>query len=543
MSVILGLSGGFIHRAESASVSLIINGKLIFSQEEERINRIKNSRGLMPTYAIKEALNFSRIKIKDVDYIAYSFFYPKLKKKIEKYFQFNFGYCPKLIFVDHHTSHAYSAYFPSKFKKSNIITFDYSGNGISTTISCGIGNSIKRLKVFKKPNSLGIFYGLLTQALGFELDNDEYKVMGLASYGKPIYNFDNILKIKKNGYILNKEILSTAERNKKTSLSLTRQEPFYSNYFLKNLRLKKRMSKNSNSVKKKNIAASAQRQLNLAAENLFKFAFNKTGIDNFCLAGGVALNCTMNKHLSNLNFVKNFYVQPAASDAGCSMGAALFVANSLKEKIIIKENFYLGNRFSSKTIHNILKNNNLLKSVKKYNHKFIANALAKSKIVAIFQNRHEFGPRALGNRSILANPKNISMKRILNKKIKYREGFRPFAPVVLESDAQKYFDLKKGIDYTSMTVTCIAKKNIKKKIPSCIHYDNTCRVQVLKPKKNKKLEKILKEFGKITGDPVLINTSFNLNKQPNVNTPEDAISTFYSSGIDYLILENFILCK
>lgn len=543
MSIILGLSGGFIHRAESASASLIINGKLEFSQEEERINRIKNSRGLLPTYAIREALNFAKIKITDVDYVAYCFLYPDLAKKLKSYFKFNFGYCPKLKFVDHHTSHAYSAYFPSKFKKSNIITFDYSGNGISTTINYGEGKSIKRLRSYKKPNSLGIFYGLITQALGFELDNDEYKVMGLASYGKPIYNFENILKIKNDGYQLNEKIINQNEKDKKTSLSLTRQEAFYDSYLLKQLNLKHRMPKQVISTKKKNIAASAQYQLNLAAEQLFKYAFKITGINNFCLAGGVALNCTMNKYLSNLDFVENFFVQPASSDAGCSMGAALYVANKMNEKITIKENFYLGNKFGNKSIKKILNNNNILKSAKKFNVKFIARELAKSKIVAIFQGRHEFGPRALGNRSILANPKNNLMKKILNQKIKYREGFRPFAPVVLDKHSKNYFYLKSGVDYSSMTVTCHAKPNIDKKIPSCIHYDNTARVQVLKRKKNKKLESILEEFGKLTGDPVLINTSFNLNKQPNVNTPEDAIATFYSSGIDYLILEDYILCK
>ena len=543
MSIILGISGGFIHRTETPAACLVINGHLKFAQEEERFIRYKNARGLMPTQAIKEALAYMNLNIKEVDYVTFNSSYQKLKKKIENYFLFNFGYCPKLKLIDHHTCHAYSAYFPSGYKEANIITADFSGNSLSTTISVGKKTKVKRIKVFKKPNSLGIFYGIITQALGFEIDNDEYKVMGLASYGKAKYNLDTIIRVTKKGYYLNKKNISPNELKKTSSMFLTRQEPFYSRQFLKNLNLKGRMSKNIYNQKKADIAASAQKKLNLAAESIFNWAYQKTGIKNFCIAGGVGLNCSMNHHLSRLKFVNRLYVQPASSDAGCSIGGAIYLANKLGENIKVQNKFYLGNSYKNIDIKKILKNNNLFASAKKYSSKFIALELSKSKIVAIFQGRHEFGPRALGNRSILANPKNIKMKKILNKKIKYRETFRPFAPVVLAEDANKYFYLKKGIDYSSMTVTCHVKKIAKKKIPACVHVDNTSRVQVIEKGTNKKIENLLKEFGKITSDPVLINTSFNLNKQPNVNTPEDAISTFYSSGIDHLVLENYILSK
>ena len=190
MSIILGISGGFIHRTENPSAVLIKNGKVLFAQEEERINRIKHSRGLFPTYAIKESLKYTNLKIQDVSYVSYASNLPFLKDKIKNYFEFNFGYCPPIFFIDHHLSHAASAYYPSNFKETLIFTADYSGNGISSTISIGKNNKIKRIKEFKKPNSLGIFYSLITQALGLEIDNDEYKLMGLASYGKPKYNLD-----------------------------------------------------------------------------------------------------------------------------------------------------------------------------------------------------------------------------------------------------------------------------------------------------------------------------------------------------------------
>ena len=542
MSLILGISGGFIPRAQNPAACLIINGKLVFAQEEERINRIKNSRGLMPTNAIKEALNFKKLEINNIDFVAYSSKHLKLINKIKSYFNFTFGYCPKIIPIDHHTCHAYSTFYPSGFSKANIITADFSGDGVSTTINIGDESGIKRIKEFKKPNSLGIFYGLITQAIGFELDNDEYKVMGLASYGNPKYNLNKILKIDKNGYKLNKKIINSEELNKVSSLYLSRQEPFYSNFLLKNLGISKRILKITDK-KKIDLAASAQYQLNLAAESLFKWTYKKTKINNFCLAGGVALNCTMNKHLSNLDFVDNFYVQPASSDAGNALGAAIYVAKKLKEKLFFRDNVYLGNSFKNSQIKKILKNNNLYTSAIKFDKRYIAKQLANSKVVAIFQGSHEFGPRALGNRSILANPKNTKMKNILNKKIKYREKFRPFAPVVLKRHANKYFKIIKGVDYTSMTVTCDVKKGVKKILPSCVHFDNTSRVQVLEHGKNKKIGDILIEFGKLTGDPVLINTSFNINKEPNVNTIENAISTFFSSGIDYLILEDYVLSK
>ncbi len=540
MSIILGISGGFIHRTENPSAVLIKNGKVLFAQEEERINRIKHSRGLFPTYAIKESLKYTNLKIQDVSYVSYASNLPFLKDKIKNYFEFNFGYCPPIFFIDHHLSHAASAYYPSNFKETLIFTADYSGNGISSTISIGKNNKIKRIKEFKKPNSLGIFYSLITQALGLEIDNDEYKLMGLASYGKPKYSLDKILKVGDGYYKLNQKIISKNEL--KYSKDLTRQEPFYSKELLKLLRIKKRVKKND-FYKKIDIAASAQNKLNQAAISLIKWAYKKTKIRNLCIAGGVGLNCTMNKKISELNFIKKLYVQPASSDAGNALGAALITSLKFDKRVSIKEHVYLGNKFNNKHISKVLKNNGIYNQTIKLNVKFVAEKLNRSKIFAVFQGRQEFGPRALGNRSILANPMNKNMKNILNAKIKYREEFRPFAPILMKKDVSKYFKIKDGVDYRHMTVTCDAKPGINKLIPSCIHIDNTARVQLLEKGKNKLIENILIEFGKLSKNPVLINTSFNLNRQPNVNTPEDAISTFYASGIDYLVIGDRILIK
>ena len=540
MTKIIGISGGFTHRIENPAATLIINGDVVFAQEEERFNRIKHSRGLIPTFAIQECLKYKNINIKEIDYIAFASNLPQLRNKISDYFNFNFGYCPKIVFIDHHLCHAASAFYPSGFKETIILTADYSGNGVSTTISIGKNNQINRIKEFKKPNSLGIFYSLITQVLGFEIDNDEYKLMGLASYGKPKYNLDKILEVGKGYYKLNQKIISKNEF--KYSKDLTRQEPFYSKELLKILKIKKRLKK-KDFTNKIDIAASAQKKLNDAAISLIKWAYEKTKISNLCIAGGVGLNCTMNKKISELSFIKNLYVQPASSDAGNSLGAALITSLKFDKRIKVKEHVYLGNQYNNKHIAKVLKNNGLYNKTIKLNEKFVAKKLCQSKIFAVFQGRQEFGPRALGNRSILANPMNKNMKNILNAKIKYREEFRPFAPIVMKKASTKYFKIKKGVDYRHMTVTCDAKPGISQLIPSCVHVDNTARVQLLEKGKNKLIENILNEFGKLSKNPVLINTSFNLNRQPNVNTPEDAISTFYASGIDYLIIGDRILLK
>lgn len=540
MTKIIGISGGFIHRIDNPAATLIIDGDVVFAQEEERFNRIKHSRGLIPTFAIQECLKYKNINIKEIDYIAFASNLPQLRNKISDYFNFNFGYCPKIVFIDHHLCHAASAFYPSGFKETIILTADYSGNGVSTTISIGKNNQINRIKEFKKPNSLGIFYSLITQVLGFEIDNDEYKLMGLASYGKAKYNLDKILEVGKGYYKLNQKMISKNEF--KYSKDLTRQEPFYSKELLKILKIKKRLKKKGFS-NKIDIAASAQKKLNDAAISLINWAYEKTKISNLCIAGGVGLNCTMNKKISELSYIKNLYVQPASSDAGNSLGAALITSLKFDKKINVKEHVYLGNQFNNKYIAKVLKNNGIYNKTIKLNEKFVAKKLNQSKIFAVFQGRQEFGPRALGNRSILANPMNKNMKNILNEKIKYREEFRPFAPIVMKKDSTKYFNIKNGVDYRHMTVTCDAKPGIDKLIPSCVHVDNTARVQLLEKGKNKLIENILNEFGKLSKNPVLINTSFNLNRQPNVNTPEDAISTFYASGIDYLIIGNRILIK
>ena len=540
MTKIIGISGGFIHRIDNPAATLIIDGDVVFAQEEERFNRIKHSRGLIPTFAIQECLKYKNINIKEIDYIAFASNLPQLRNKISDYFNFNFGYCPKIVFIDHHLCHAASAFYPSGFKETIILTADYSGNGVSTTISIGKNNQINRIKEFKKPNSLGIFYSLITQVLGFEIDNDEYKLMGLASYGKAKHNLDKILEVGKGYYKLNQKMISKNEF--KYSKDLTRQEPFYSKELLKILKIKKRLKKKGFS-NKIDIAASAQKKLNDAAISLINWAYEKTKISNLCIAGGVGLNCTMNKKISELSYIKNLYVQPASSDAGNSLGAALITSLKFDKKINVKEHVYLGNQFNNKYIAKVLKNNGIYNKTIKLNEKFVAKKLNQSKIFAVFQGRQEFGPRALGNRSILANPMNKNMKNILNEKIKYREEFRPFAPIVMKKDSTKYFNIKNGVDYRHMTVTCDAKPGIDKLIPSCVHVDNTARVQLLEKGKNKLIENILNEFGKLSKNPVLINTSFNLNRQPNVNTPEDAISTFYASGIDYLIIGNRILIK
>lgn len=536
MSLILGLTGGLSHPGQDASAVLINNGKLIFAMEEERLTRVKHAPGVMPILAIKEALAFAKKKITDVDKIALYADYPEQKKNIKNFFNFNFGYCPDLVCFEHHLCHAASAYYPSGFDESIIITADFSGNGISTAIYEGRNGKIKNIKKFPKPNSLGIFYSLITQSLGFNFDNDEYKVMGLASYGKPNIKLDKLITFSNLNYKLNNKYLDL--------LNVNRQLPLYNNNLLRLLNLKKRYNPNEYNKNKLNIAATAQDILNKIVLNLVADSYKETKIKKICFAGGVFLNCQTIMKVSKLEFIENIFVQPASSDAGAALGAAILASNKNK-KYQCAGNLYLGNNFTNRKILKVLKNANA--KYVKINKKSLSQLMieiSKNKIFAIFKGRHEFGPRALGNRSIMASPKNKNMKNILNMKIKFREAFRPFAPIIREIDSKEFFhiDLPYKV-YNSMNVNVTAKAITKKKYPSVVHVDGTSRVQIIRKTDNKFLYELLTQLKEKNNIDCLINTSFNLDKMPIVNTPVDALSVFFAVGIDYLILGDFIVLK
>jgi len=539
MAIILGITGGFNHRVHDAAACLSLDGKLVFAQEEERFSRVKHSIGVMPTNAIKAALASASLDIRDIDCVAYYANYGDLVQRFTDFFNFIFGYCPPIKFVEHHHAHAASAFYYSGFDEAMILTADLSGNGISTTLSYGKGNEIKRLKQFRKPNSLGLFYGIITQLTGFQINKDEYKVMGLASYGEPTYNFDKVFKIEPGHYHFNPDCINMRELE---GLNLSRQEKFYSNYLSRALNFEQFSGVDYLNRERINMAASVQKCLNDAAVSLIKWLHKETGTKNLCIAGAVGLNCIMNQQLIELDEVENIFVQPAASDAGASIGALADVSVNMGEILEGFPGVYLGNEFNEEQILAALKNVGV--SYEKLSNKTETGAkiLAEGKILGWYQGRHEMGPRALGNRSILADPRIKDMKDRVNFKIKYREGFRPFAPSILREHAEDYFELK-GDCYQHMTVTCNAREDKSTVIPSVVHVDGTSRVQTVSKTDNALYHELLTAFHKETGSPVVLNTSFNLISQPIVNTPYDALATYFSSGIDALVIGDFLVKK
>ena len=540
MSIILGITGGLSHTGQDASVAIIQNSELVFAMEEERFTRQKHSRGVMPTNAITKGLNFIQKSIKDVEYVAYYANYFKIKDDLVRYFKHNFGYSPKILFYDHHMCHAASAFFPSKFEKSLIFTADYSGDGVSTTVSIGNGKNIETVKRYKKPNSLGIFYSMFTQILGFEFDNDEYKVMGLAPYGKNKIDLNKFIQTDRSGdYKLNYKYLNLNNRS--------RQDTLYNDKFISELNLSSKFKYNNITQKQKDIAFSVQSKLEEIIVNLIINFQKKYKINNLCMAGGVSLNCAVVRKISQLNIFKNIFVQPASSDAGAALGAAILANiekfNKFKK---VKNHVYLGNQYNKNEIKYFLKKCNIKYTKLNQNNlkNFISEKISKDFVFGIFKGRHEYGPRALGNRSILANPKNKNMKSILNHKIKFREGFRPFAPVVMQKNASKFFDLRLSPEnYKHMTINVSSFEKTKKYFPSCVHVDGTSRVQILNKKDNVFIYEILSCLDRDFDINCLINTSFNLNKMPIVNTPQDALSCFFGSGLDYLVLEDYLIEK
>lgn len=567
--IVLGIFGP----GANASSALLKDGKLIALIEEERLNRIKTSPNGLPFLSVKKCLEIGKIDISQVDYIAWGWEcneYKKIMKKnnsridqnsrnylfntlnsilynpeliVQKFnIYFNkkeFKKFPKITFLPHHKCHAASAVFCTNFKEANILTIDGSGEDICTAIYEYNNNRLKVLKEFKLPHSLGGFYATFTEFLGFTPYMDEGKLMGLAGYGKfsqsiqkkldKIISFD----IKNNLYQINSQM--RYDGNHSQGFRFTDQ-------FIKIFGNKR--NKNTSALKNNypDLAFNVQKRLEDIVISLVKFAYKKNGIGNFCLAGGVAMNCKMNGEIIRQDFVKNFFSQPAASDNGASLGAAQYLLYLKKKKHKIKlNNLYYGPQYSNSHVLKVLKESKI-KFIKCENiEKKIAKLIINKKIVARFSERMEFGARALGNRSILASPFYKDIREYVNLKVKKRENWRPFCPSVLEEDFHKIFigDFKPKF----MTAAIRIKKKFKVKFPSCVHVDDTVRVQVVSKKDNLKYWKLLREIKKLTGYGIVINTSFNVQGEPVVCSPKDALRTFYSSGIDYLAISDYLVSK
>ena len=570
---ILGINFG----GHDTSATIIKNREIVAACEQERYDGIKHSRKF-PIDAINDCLKISNLNLKDIDLVSYGMdnelklnelYYKRfindekninfLIDDIDRIYKrqnikdFIFKLLPgikKIEFQNHHKCHLASSFYPSNFKKALITSYD--GIGEINSALFGVGNN-KSIKIIndenKFPHSLGLLYSAITFYLGWKHHCDEGIIMGLAPYGNPnskipsinksyIQVFRDIIKIDKKNplkYLINEDWISYhLERNKWVS------EKFI------NVFGKKRNWKDKLSIHHKNIAAALQKRLEEVVLTQLKYLKNKYKCEYLCISGGVGLNCSLNGKISASNIFKKIFVQPASGDAGISYGASLlgyYNQKKNKSKTIKNLNsFYLGFRETKKeTLKNLKKLKVKYTDYDQDIFKITAKKLYSGNIVAWFQDAAEFGPRALGNRSILCKPYPKSMKDYINKKVKFREEFRPFAPAVLNEYRKSYFDINQDSEH--MLIACKANKKNKNSISAVVHVDNTCRVQTVTTRSNKKFYKLLDEFNKLSNIPVLLNTSFNIKGMPIVNNSIDAINCFLKYKIDYLVINNFLIEK
>ncbi len=537
---ILGINGGLRLGYRDASAVLLNDGELVAATEEERFNRVKGAPGQLPEESVRFVLRKGGISMKDVSIVAMhgSTWGDDFELSLKNYLQTNFGAVPKIMRFHHHDCHAASTYYASGFNESVVLTIDNSGDGVSTQFSLGRNGRLELLERISRPNSLGIFYGLITRYCGFRRDEDEFKLMGLASYGKPEIDLSLLLSYGNGSFELNEEYLQPIIPGQSQP---TYQQAIFSTKLTDKLG-PSRLKGTPITDFYKNVAASAQQLLEDIVLHLVEDLVKKEGIKKVCLAGGVALNCALNRRLMNADFIDNIFVQPAAGDAGISLGAAYLAAHKHGFSLERMAHPYLGEEFSSNEIESSLKQTGVQYVKVDHPAQEAAKLIAKGKVIGWFQGRSEFGPRALGNRSILASPSIEGMRNLVNKKIKFRESFRPFCPSVLEEDAALYFTGGQ-LPAPFMTINYDVRDDVKNKLNEIVHVDGTARVQTVAKKENPLYHELLSELKVITGFGVCMNTSFNVSHQPIVNTPLQAIMTFYGCGLDALILGDFLLVK
>jgi len=593
VKTILGISA-FYH---DSAACILVDGEIVAAAQEERFTRKKHDPNF-PSNAIDFVLNYSNFRLRQVDQIVffekpflkferlletYVAFAPKgflsFSKAMplwikEKLFQKNllFNYLKEhdqnyksdknIFFSDHHLSHAASAFFPSPFNEAVILTADGVGEWATTTVAVGKGNKLEIKKEIHFPHSLGLLYSAFTYYTGFKVNSGEYKLMGLAPYGSPIYEdkIKQLIDIKDDGtFRLNQKYFNYA-----TGLTMTNNK--FHNLFGE----KPRNSENEKLTQfHMDIAASIQKVTEDIMIKLSKSIRKEYGLKNLCLAGGVALNCVANGKILKENIFENIWIQPAAGDAGGSLGAALalwYDNQSNDRNVNHKDDMkgsYLGPEFTQTEIEKELNSIGAKFDILDYENLIsqTSDHLSNEKAIGWFQGRMEFGPRALGGRSILGDPRSEKMQKTLNLKVKYRESFRPFAPSILKEDLPNWFNLKVDSPYMLLVADVIDEKKIKmtneqnklfgidklnikrSEIPAVTHVDYSARIQTVSSITNKPYYDLISKFKEKTGCPVIVNTSFNVRGEPIVNTPKDAFNCFMGTELDYLVIGNCILDK
>ena len=593
MSSILGISA-FFH---DSAACILKNGKIIAAAQEERFTRKKYDPDY-PYNAIEFVLKYSNLKLSEVDKIV---FFEKPFLKFERLLETYVAFAPRgfvsfakampiwikeklfqkkllfnklkqhdqdyksdknIFFSDHHLSHAASAFFPSPFDEAVILTADGVGEWATTTVAVGNNNKLEVKKEIHFPHSLGLLYSAFTFYIGFKVNSGEYKLMGLAPYGNPIYEdkIKQLIDLKEDGtFRLNQKYFNYA-----TGLTMTNKK--FDGLFGQ----KPRNPKNEKITQfHMDIASSIQKVTEEVMINLAKSIRKEYNINNLCLAGGVALNCVANGKVLKEKIFDNIWIQPAAGDAGGSLGAALalwHIDQGNKRSVNLNDDMkgsYLGTEFNQNEIEKELQTAGANFETLNYDELInkTAELLSNEKAIGWFQGRMEFGPRALGSRSILGDPRSDKMQKNLNLKVKFRESFRPFAPSILREDLSNWFDLNVDSPYMLLVASInsekkiemtnqqkklfgIDKLNIKRsKIPAVTHVDYSARIQTVTKKTNARYYDLISKFKEKTGCPLIVNTSFNVRGEPIVNTPTDAFNCFMGTELDYLVIGNCILDK
>jgi carbamoyltransferase len=570
---------GFNCYGHDSAAALIVGDEVVFAVEEERMNRKKHFGGV-PEQAIRACLDHAGLTLADIDHIAFfwkpSISYAKIPVYLLKFWnkvptllreqktfsvEENLGMLnylkdmkklpetlkklfptdtpPKFKFhlLEHHLCHAASAFYPTNFEDAAILTIDGAGEWTTSLLAHGKGNTITKIGSVDTPYSLGAFYQAISRHLGFKLIEGPGKLMGLASYGNPDTEI----------YKKMREIITlTPEGGFKFDMS------YLSYHYTRKSGVTKKFTDAFGPSKTEgkdwtqhelNVAAAAQHIVEDVILHMVRVLKKKTGSENLCMAGGVALNSVTNGLIAKEGLFKNIFIQPAAGDSGTALGAALLLNHGVlnRPRKWIMENAFLGPEYSSAQYENAIKKSGLpyVRS-EKYNE-FAAKKLKEDKILAWFQGRMEFGPRALGNRSIITSPLHPDMKAIVNARVKFREAFRPFAAIVLEEECGKYFDSDFPNPY--MLFVYNVRPEYLGKMPAITHVDNSVRIQTVNQKENPELRRLLEAFRAETGCSVLLNTSFNIKGEPIVASPEDAVKSFAEADMDYLVMGDFIVAK
>jgi len=592
---ILGISAYY----HDSAAALIIDGEIVAAAQEERFSRKKHD-PRFPNHAIAYCLREAGIKLKHLDnivfyekplikferlletYLAYA---PKgfrsfitampawlkeklylkavLKKELAKLGECKTSQLPPLLFTEHHQSHAASAFYPSPFHCAAVMCLDAVGEWATASVWLGEGNDLTPQWEINFPHSLGMLYSAFTYYTGFKVNSGEYKLMGLAPYGQPKYVdliLDNVISLKEDGtFRLNMDYFNYA-----TGLTMTNEK------FNRLFGAPPRKAETAISQREMDIAASIQKVTEFVVLRLGKTVHQETGEDYLCLAGGVALNCVANGRLVREGPFKDIWVQPAAGDSGGALGAALAIWHQYHDEPRSKnkdgdrmQGAYLGPKFSEIEIRSYLDRGSAQYQQLEDDDLMVrlAEILAEGNVVGWFQGRMEYGPRALGGRSIIGDPRSQSMQSTMNLKIKYRESFRPFAPSVLAERVSDYFEIDRPSPY--MLVVAPVKEDLRipmtqeqqqlfgveklkvprSTIPAITHVDYSARIQTVHPETNPRYYQLIRHFEEKTGCGLLVNTSFNVRGEPIVCSPEDAYRCFMRTEMDYLVLENFLLAK